>query len=86
MFNSFILNNMLDQALWLFEKNYTIYQVLCFTYIKNLSKSENDKIMQLPEKLVKDTEEKIKLLQKIDLSFNRSKTEKTYTKQIVSAR
>ena len=84
IFNQYIVNNDIENALCLYENNYTIYQLLCLSYIKNLSKSEHDKIMQLPETTIKETEEKIKLLQNMDLSFK--KAEKTYTKQVASAR
>lgn len=71
-FNNNIYNNDFAEALNLYEENVYLYEVLCSVYLKNLSKSEAEKINNIPQEKIDDVYKKISLLQETNLTFKRN--------------
>jgi len=72
-FNKFINNNDFEGALDIYMNNYVIHQLLCLVYMKNISKTESEKINELSEDVINDVYTKINLIKNADLSFKRNK-------------
>lgn len=79
-FNHYIENNSIKKALELYQNHYIIYQLLCSAYMKNLYKTESEKIGLIPDDKIDTVYKKVKTLKNKDLSFVREQEKNIKTR------
>lgn len=75
-FNKLINSNDFIGAMEMYSDNFLIHELLCNAYIKNLQKTELDKINGVCDSKVEDIFNKISILKNTDLTFNRETPKK----------
>ena len=80
IFNFFIETNNLEEALYIYKNYPIIYQILCTIYIRNLYRSEENKINKINNENIDNIYNKISLLNNTDLSFKREENVKALKK------
>lgn len=78
-FNYYIENANIEEAFNIFSSTNVIYQLLCSLYIKNLNKSEDEKLNEIPNEKLNNAFSQLSLLENATLNIKREKI-KVYQK------
>ena len=79
-FNSCINDNDFVKALEVYSNSFLIYELLCYSYIKNLQKNELNKINGISDTKVDEIFNKIKVLKSTNLTFEKEVPKKVKTR------